>query len=1025
MSSTSFELSNEMIRAGAGAGKTTELTRRVLWIAENFKNKHQRYPRLVVTTFTRKATQELKERLLMKSLEEAPALIDYINNKSMLNVSTIHGLLSVYLNRYGIHLGLDPGYQIIDAKKNSFKIKKCLRKLFIQKPEYFSLLEEKDLHTLTVIAEQYYELWSQNPEFRFADFDDLSELFKTECQSVAENLEKVALRILSEAQDSSWQDYGRLLKTIATELKKTQLSEVGQMRSLFDGSRKPNASKKSKGEVTELIDSATDEEVKSVVKLTKEFLDHPSLSEAFLQQHHILCQNFELLLKEFVLIYEKDKIESGEITQSDLELLALRLIRVSPETAEAFSQEWDYWMIDEYQDTSPIQVEILKHLIGEKPSFVVGDPQQSIYLFRGARSELFFAKHKEIQEKQESYQELLKNYRSEPELLEFFNHLFTRISDQFKAMIPKNDPELNFQTEFPVADIVRCVDLEDQVPEEDLQAQAVIHKIQQLHESGVELQDICILFRTNKDLKKVEKLGQKYKVPMQIHGSKSFFYQREIRDALSLLKFLVNPHDNLNLLEILRSPWLKISDQKLIEYCAKPYHSLWMQLQNENHEVLEYLKKYSKKPDEVGVTEAWIEALVELGLFDFSHAFDNSGKVESNLWKLVSQLKAAERSIHFSYLEFIDQSMNAANLEEASESDATPLFEPYRVNLMTVHASKGLQFAHIILPYIDSPYRDMDKDQFHYDEDSKLWSIKIYNEKLEKDVYSLLSRKVKSDQVRREKLEFERLFYVALTRAKKTVCLIDAETKKKSWSEFISLDLSEGIHQKERFAYQARIYRNTELKAFHNQRESNSVHPSLWKQAESQIRKSISITALLEEQFQNKNSTGKAYKMPLEKLPNATEKAFLGVQIHKLFEYSKYHDWTKLSDEIQNPQLKKQFEDCVQFVSSWKNGLLFELIQNGFVEWGFTYQQDDVLVQGQIDLWSIDNQGNVWVIDYKTGSAEYEAKAFAQLALYAEALKKCKRIPENAPIHLAIIYLFDQKISEKVPGSFPGKERGT
>ena len=84
------------------------------------------------------------------------------------------------------------------------------------------------------------------------------------------------------------------------------------------------------------------------------------------------------------------------LTISDLENYSLRLIQSFPDAAHEFSQTWDFFMIDEYQDTSPLQVEILNRIVGEKPCFIVGDPQQSIYLFRGARSEVFDAKESEL-----------------------------------------------------------------------------------------------------------------------------------------------------------------------------------------------------------------------------------------------------------------------------------------------------------------------------------------------------------------------------------------------------------------------------------------------------------------------------------------------------------------------------------------------------------------------------------------------------------------------------------------------------
>ena len=73
----------------------------------------------------------------------------------------------------------------------------------------------------------------------------------------------------------------------------------------------------------------------------------------------------------------------------DLEFMTIKILREKPQIIKPFSEEWNYWLIDEYQDTTPLQAKILDELRGSSKEFIVGDPQQSIYLFRGARSEVF------------------------------------------------------------------------------------------------------------------------------------------------------------------------------------------------------------------------------------------------------------------------------------------------------------------------------------------------------------------------------------------------------------------------------------------------------------------------------------------------------------------------------------------------------------------------------------------------------------------------------------------------------------
>jgi ATP-dependent helicase/nuclease subunit A len=150
MSSTSFELKkNEILKAGAGAGKTTTLTATFLKFASDFEKQWGKFPRIVVTTFTRKATQELKERLLAKALADGRQdLFHYVSAKSQVQISTIHGVLSLFLSRYGSAIGLTPDYKILGEPEIRKGARKIIRKYLLENPQLQELLEEYDFQIL-------------------------------------------------------------------------------------------------------------------------------------------------------------------------------------------------------------------------------------------------------------------------------------------------------------------------------------------------------------------------------------------------------------------------------------------------------------------------------------------------------------------------------------------------------------------------------------------------------------------------------------------------------------------------------------------------------------------------------------------------------------------------------------------------------------------------------------------------------------------------------------------------------------
>ena len=142
MQSASSELDIRFIRAGAGAGKTTQLIKTCIDFAHHFKIKNQRYPKIVMTTFTKKATQEIKERLLLEALKhENEDLFHYFNKRSMVQIGTIHGILSLYLRQYGEVLRLSTDIRVVDDSKVLTYYKKEIKSALERKSEYQKLLD--------------------------------------------------------------------------------------------------------------------------------------------------------------------------------------------------------------------------------------------------------------------------------------------------------------------------------------------------------------------------------------------------------------------------------------------------------------------------------------------------------------------------------------------------------------------------------------------------------------------------------------------------------------------------------------------------------------------------------------------------------------------------------------------------------------------------------------------------------------------------------------------------------------------
>jgi ATP-dependent helicase/nuclease subunit A len=994
-----------ILRAGAGAGKTTTLTHLFLNYASEFKIKEKRFPRIVVTTFTRKATQELKERLLLLALEqEREDLFHYITNKSQVQISTIHGVLSLFLGRYGNKIGLSSDFKLLSTSQEVLMRRKILRRLILSNTEYETLLESYSFKQLESSLQSYYENSFLHKNFRFISKEEFAEDLKKHLVNLEELRHEVSGAILAESQQASWVKYAEGLQRFSLKAKTDQVTDIiTTIKNFFaDNPRKPSLSAKNPA-----VSSETGEMLAYLVEKLKDLLDSPEYMPSYWEAHELKNKIFSGLAQDFAKELFNTKITTGSITMGDLELLSLKLIHESPESCESFASEWDYWMIDEYQDTSPIQVALLNAMVGDRKSFVVGDPQQSIYLFRGARSEVFQDKILTTHKKGGEVQEKLINYRSTPRLLHFINHYFLSSSDQFAAMEPAPG-KTSGPLETPVAQL-RVIEKAENISGLSEETQAALERIQELLIAGVDAEKICVLSRTRSGLETLAKAAEAYGVPVQIHVAGGFYQRREVRDALSLLKFLVNPHDNLNFLSCLRSPWVHIPDQELLAFCHGKAHSFWAQAQNvvpetDSRHPVNLLKKYSQMAQGLGYSFVLRRMLVELGLLDYVHKLDPTGRREANLWKLVSNLFEQERTPGFNFLDFLAGMQETPDLESGNEdSDATPVIAPKRVNLMTIHASKGLQFDQVILLGMTSKPRLSFAELFSVDEDKGLWSLSLMNEEERKVQPSRLAIRVKEKFNQRELQEHLRVLYVALTRAKEGITLTWAgKAEKNSWAASCPLNLVAGTHQEKEFSYSVlegsfnpQIQKRDEL--------SYKADPGPWQAEKSEsTQQTIAVTKLIAAEME---SAAKSPSLPASVLQKALAKAYHGTEAHRIFESLKYTPMNVLLEHIDDEELKA----AVGFISEVTEIPLLKIIQQGHVEWGFSFQHQDFWIQGQIDLWGIVD-GEVWIVDYKTGSSDHAGTAFEQLKAYTWALHKMGFIKNGSSVHLAVVYPFERKV---------------
>lgn len=970
-----FSSKTKIFRAGAGAGKTTRLVKEVYDFYKDFKGKKEKNPRVVLTTFTRKATQELRERLMHEAQKKKDYdFLNFVLSKNSLLISTIHGTLQLFLKQYAQKIDLDPGFKLTDEKELFKRAKIILKELLSENDDLQNLLEEltfKDLTTLIIRHDREKKIY---PNATYFNMEDMLRSQKEVLEYYAESFLKFSDRIISETENSKWIEYCTYLKGVANSFKKAKnQDDVERALQLLAEFKKPTFLKKNPPFSEELNDEFKKfrDEIK---KINSEDFNHERWKKMV-----EVYDAFDRLSQKFSERFDQWKKSSGLISMTDLELYSYELIRTCPDEIHFFSEGFDYWLIDEFQDTSPLQVTLLTKFINDRNYFVVGDPQQSIYFFRGARVQVFDEIEEKIKREGGELHSLNTNYRSQKPTMSFINFFFKHYSNKFKAM-ELGGPDTQNKN---VATIALASDQESQ-------NLAILSYIQDVHKKGAELGDICILGRKNDQLKKIAEILHQKKIPYLLHAASGFQERREILDALAILKLLVNPHDNFNLIQILRSPWFRVYDHDIYEVVKTKPDSFWNEFlkyaEDARYEALARLKNYVGLSYAEGITHTFQRMLMDTGFFELSYQYDSSGRRESNLWKLLIQLKTEDHSPDFNYIDFIENRKNSLDLEGGAEdSDAVSSIEPNRVQLMTVHMSKGLEFKHVILPFMDAEPQLTRYLPYVMDTEAEKYSLHLKLDE-EKGCQSLPAKKVLERMKEEELAESDRLLYVAMTRAKESLFISTSGAKRASnaWFKKIKINLTEGVHKGDGFEYVVSFGPWDDIQFESRLVSSQEIYPKLFDLESLSKKESTQVTAQIEKPKHQKS------------LIAILEKANYGRLAHQVFESLKYNKEIPSDEETQK---------AIQYIQGLKEIPMSQILQNGFAEWGFVIQEGGRSIAGQIDLWGKVGE-ELWIIDYKTGSTFNSDIAFEQLSRYAQALQAHQKAKK---IHLVALYPFEEK----------------
>lgn len=433
--------------------------------------------------------------------------------------------------------------------------------------------------------------------------------------------------------------------------------------------------------------------------------------------------------------YQNRLKSANALDFDDLIYKTVELLELFPEELEYYQNRFRYIMVDEYQDTNHAQFRLVQLLSQKHQNLcVVGDDDQSIYRFRGATIENILNFEKQFQNA--VVIRLEQNYRSTKTILEAANDVIAHNAGRKEKTL--------------------WTDLEDgkkiiwyKAVDETDESRFVAEKIEKEVQNGASYQDFAVLYRMNAQSNNIERMFVKEKIPYHIYGGTRFYDRKEIKDVLAYMTILYNPFDMVRFKRIVNEPKRGIGDatMEMLENITRDLgiSPIDVMRDSETYPVLSkkvaHLKKFALMIDELTnavktmqLDEFFDLLLQKTGYADYLKNMGEEGKIRlENVQELKSNILKYMKESELPSLEnFLEEVSLYADAEQTETA-------PDTVSMMTIHAAKGLEFKTVFLI-------GMEENIFP--------SARSINSLDENDLE-----------------EERRLAYVAITRAKKQLCV--------------------------------------------------------------------------------------------------------------------------------------------------------------------------------------------------------------------------------------------------------------
>ncbi len=826
-----------VLSAGAGCGKTSVLTQRFLSHLDP-RSGTAELSNLVVITFTERAAREMRERIRGECLarlrtataEQADHWLSIVREMDSARISTIHSFCSSLLRSHAVEAGIDPGFSLLNETLGPSYLQQAV------KAGVHELLAADDADVAELVFEfglgRACELLATFVQERYRI--DFAEWEQKTAQTLAEEWDGRWHRVfipnlLREAAESKLAE--RLIELLDEHvpanavMQERRLVLLENVRHLADDEidvqtrlelLKQNARVQGGG-------TKKDWESEEIYTDVKETLtDFRTLIEK-LQKQLDFDPEYALRGAEIGLcalraaakvgaVYDAQKVEAALLDFDDLLLRARNLLRDHDDVRRRVQAGISLLMVDEFQDTDPIQDDIVRLLCGaallDGRLFVVGDAKQSIYRFRRAEPRVFHELRQKVPPA--GRLPLSVNFRSQPQVLGLVNAVFDgALGVEYEAL----EANASQMSPLPSVEFLFSVAGPDEAgPEDDVDqtaparrrregdwiARRITHllgdKVPRVRyrnpETGepdlrpAQRRDVVILFRAMSDVRYYEEALRKYGLDYYVVGGRAFFAQQEVFDVVNLCQYLDDIDDEAALVGVLRSPFFCLSDDAIFALGPHPGRALGVPRSFERAGAPEadcdppahlseeqktqvrlagqVLCRLHEEKDRLPISRL-LTLAIDLTGYDASLLTEFLGvRKLANLRKLIDLARQFDQSGLFTLADFVDRLKDAVADETHEPLAATHPESSDVIRLMSIHQSKGLEFPVVIVADSDRAGRSQ-PPLAHFDHElGPLVSLpEKFGEKRDHPGMRMFRQSEKEEDL----AESRRLFYVAATRA--------------------------------------------------------------------------------------------------------------------------------------------------------------------------------------------------------------------------------------------------------------------